>query len=45
MLVAEPKLLGHDDILPLHGQKGLGVADHQPLPSYTEMGTQYIIEI
>ena len=40
MLVAETKLLGHNDVLQLRGQKGLGVVDRQPLPSDTEMETR-----
>lgn len=40
MLVAETKLLGHNDVLQPRAQKGLGAADHQPLPSDTEMETR-----
>lgn len=39
MLVAQTKLLGHDDVLRLLGQKHLGVVDHQPFPSDTKMET------
>jgi len=37
MLVAETKRLEHDDVLQLRGQKGLGVVDHRPFPSDTEI--------
>lgn len=37
MLVAETKLVGHNDVLQLFGQKHLGVVDHQTFLSDTKM--------